>query len=151
MSIDIAVAIFFRYIVNRSLAFPDEVALFSMIWLVFLGSSVLMSNWEHIRISVLRMWMPRLMQISLAFLDKILILILLLFIIYHGFIIVHSGFNQLSIGLGISTKWVKLSIPVGGILMVLNLIVLMINDLIQLWRKNFEYFILKDVEEGEDV
>ena len=47
------VGVLFRYIVNRPIAWQEEVSVVLMVWLVFLGSSVVAKKSTHIRIDTL--------------------------------------------------------------------------------------------------
>src|SRR5436309_8428292 len=50
----------FRYVFNSSLFWAEEAAIYAMVCLAFLGSSVLLEDWSHIGINaVLRAVPPR--------------------------------------------------------------------------------------------
>ena len=45
--------VFFRYVLNSSLQWSEELAVWGMIWMVFVGSVLLMRRSEHISITTL--------------------------------------------------------------------------------------------------
>ena len=42
--------VFFRYVLNSSLQWSEEASIWAMIWMVFIGSVVVVRRWEHIYI-----------------------------------------------------------------------------------------------------
>jgi TRAP-type C4-dicarboxylate transport system permease small subunit len=49
----VVLQVFFRYVLNRSLFWSEELVRFALIWSVMLGSAVVAYRGEHIRIDVL--------------------------------------------------------------------------------------------------
>src|SRR5207249_1344762 len=47
------VQIFYRYVLNTSIVWSEEVATWCLVWLVFLGSAAIMRRWEHVHIPML--------------------------------------------------------------------------------------------------
>ncbi len=140
LTIDITMQVFFRYVLNNSLQWSEELGVYLMIWMVFLGSSVLMKNLEHVSINVLIKRLPYGMMVFLTFFMRILILLFLGIVIFYGFKVFGSGFTGSSPSIGFSTKWVKLAIPVGGILMGIDTIQLIVKEVGHFAKKNRDYF-----------
>lgn len=121
--------ILFRYLYNASILWSEEICMLGLTWVVFLGSVVLTRNWAHVRVPLLvESVRPRLsrvlelaaMTISLAF---------LVFLAWLGFDAFNQGFHRTSPMLGISTRWIKLAIPVGAAMMAFLTLVLIVETL----------------------
>lgn len=144
ITVDILLQVFFRYVMNNSLQWSEELGVFIMIWMVFLGSSLLMKNSEHIKITVLIRLLPWWLKVSLNIFSRIVCLGFLAFVTYHGFKVFMSGVNATCPSIGISTKWVKVAIPIGAILMSIDAIRLLVKDIKNLLQGNRENFIERE-------
>ncbi len=135
--------VFFRYVLNSSLLWAEEVGVYAMVWLTFLGSSLLLRDWGHIGINVLLRKAPDRARALLVFCVEAAVFAFLLFLAYYGTTTAIFGFSRRSPSMGFSTWWLKLSVPVGAVLMTLNLIELIAAD-IRHWRqgdvRHFERF-----------
>jgi TRAP-type C4-dicarboxylate transport system permease small subunit len=54
----VVLQVFFRYVLNRSLFWSEEVVRFALVWSVMLGSAVVAYRGEHIRIDALDAVLP---------------------------------------------------------------------------------------------
>src|SRR3989454_3233313 len=52
------VQIFYRYVLNTSIVWSEEVATWCLVWLVFVGSAAIMRRWEHVHIPMLIRRLP---------------------------------------------------------------------------------------------
>jgi C4-dicarboxylate transporter DctQ subunit len=138
MSLVVIVQVFSRYIFNFSFVWAEELVRYLMIWMVMLGSALVQSRNEHIRIDFFPMLAGprgrRLMEIAF----RLATLFFLGIIAYKGFQI--SYFNRLfeSSGLRISMFWPTLAIPIGAICIGLYTIGGLMRDVYQLfaWPKS---------------
>ena len=137
------VQVFFRYVLNSSLLWAEEVGIYAMVWLTFLGSSLLLREWGHIGITVLLRTVSHRTRVTLLFAIETLMLLFLIFLAYYGTTTAVFGFSRRSPFMGFSTWWLKLAIPVGAVLMLLNLVEQIVAD-IRHWRagdvRHFERF-----------
>lgn len=133
----------FRYLLNSSLLWAEEVGIYAMVWLTFLGSSLLLREWGHIGITVLLRRASHPVRVALLFAIEALMLLFLVFLAYYGTTTAVFGFSRRSPSMGFSTWWLKLAIPVGAVLMTLNLVEQIVADVIH-WRRgdvrHFERF-----------
>ena len=53
------IGVFYRYVLNASLAWSDEVAILAFIWTIFLFSSALVRDFGHVRVALLLDALPR--------------------------------------------------------------------------------------------
>jgi len=116
MSFIVVVQVFSRYLFNYSFVWAEELVRYLMIWMVMIGSALVQSKNDHIRIDFFpRRAGPRgrrLMETVFRFCT----LLFMAVITYKGFQAAY--FNRLfeSSGLRISMFWPSLAIPLGGIL-----------------------------------
>lgn len=133
--------VFFRYVVNSSLSWSEELSVWSLVWLVFIGSVVLIRNWEHINIPTFVNWLPLKLRPYVIIAARCLSIAFLVTMTYLGFEMILFGFHADAPVLHLSTKWAKLSIPTGGALMCLFALSVLLKDLIRLWRRDYRYFV----------
>jgi TRAP-type C4-dicarboxylate transport system permease small subunit len=132
--------VFFRKVLNSSLQWSEELSLFGLVWLVLIGAVVLMRNWEHINIPTFIRLLPAKRRAWFIGLSKVATIIFLAILVWYGFDVFFQNFHGTSPTLGISTKWAKLSIPVGSLLMVIFAINTMLRDAVEYHRKNYDHF-----------
>lgn len=132
--------VFFRYVVNSSLSWSEELSVWSLVWLVFIGSVVLIRNWEHINIPTFVNWLPLGLRPGVVIVAKCLSIVFLATMTYLGFEMILFGFHADAPVLHLSTRWAKLSIPVGGALMCLFALGVLLKDLVRLWRRDHRHF-----------
>jgi TRAP-type C4-dicarboxylate transport system permease small subunit len=114
--------VFFRYVLNSSLQWSEELSISTMIWVVFLGSAVLVRGWQHIAVTAFVKMLPLRMQGIAYIVAKTLSLVFLAVMTYYAFVIFFGPIHATSPSLGISARWAKLSLAVGGVLMMLAIL-----------------------------
>ena len=111
-----------RYAFGKSLYVTEELTRYLMVWMVFLGSSLAFRENSHITIEILvnrfhgrsRSWWNLIAQV--------LLLTFLIFIIIEGIIPLTFQMRQIVPSLGVPMFWFYLAIPVGGVVMILNIL-----------------------------
>lgn len=138
MSLVVIVQVFTRYVFNFSFVWAEELVRYLMIWMVMLGSALVQSKNEHIRIDFFPMLAGARGRRVMEVFFRLATLIFLVIITYKGFKI--SYFNRLfeSSGLRISMLWPTLAIPLGAISIGSYTIIGMVQDIYQLcsWSKS---------------
>lgn len=132
--------IFCRFVLNRSLIWSEEVSTWSMVWVVYLGSAVLMRRAEHVSIPIFVRLLPLTLRIPAIMLGRALTLACVLFVTWYGVALIASGFHLTSQTTGINTRWVKLCIPIGMGMMSLFALGLLLQDFRQLRRRELAHF-----------
>jgi TRAP-type C4-dicarboxylate transport system permease small subunit len=112
-----ALQVFFRYVLNSSLSWSEEVSIWALVWLVFIGSVVLMREWEHINIPTFVNLLPLRFRPYVIIVAKGLTLLFLAVVAVLGYEMVSKGYHADAPVLHLSTRWAKLSIPLGATLM----------------------------------
>ncbi len=132
--------VFFRYVLNSSLQWSEELALFGLVWIVWIGAVVLMRNWEHINIPTFIDLVPKEYRFWFISLSKIATMVFIALLIWYGFDVFTQNFHGRSPSLEISSKWAKLSIPVGAAFMMVFGLNTMLRDVIEYRRGNHDHF-----------
>ena len=100
--------VFGRYLLDSPIVWSSEVALVAFIWLVYLGAVGVAGRGGHIAVDVLTTRLPHRAQAVLATVTQLLILAVLGYLAYYGFIYFFEGrFTSLP-GLGLSKRFVEL-------------------------------------------
>lgn len=132
--------VFFRKVLNSSLQWSDELSVVLMIWLVFIGAAIVMRNWEHISISIFVNLLPIRSRRYLIVFAKIATIAFLALLFYYGVSVFNATFHANILSLGLSTKWAKLAVPVGGVLMLVFAVYAAARDVVEIRRGNLDHF-----------
>ncbi|NEU31074.1 TRAP transporter small permease [bacterium LRH843] len=127
MTFFICTQVFYRYALNESLSWTEELARYLGIWIVFLGTSIATGRREMIAVEAIVQFIPR--KIETIFRTTVLFLsvILCFYLIVYGVSMVQEVATQKSTALRIP-MWIPYSsIPVGATLILLNLTSLLIR------------------------
>lgn len=119
----------FRFVIESSLAFPDEVIRYTFIWVVALGSAVAFRRNAHAAIGVVVECLPdglkRLALLTATMASALFFAILL----YHGTILTNRVVPQISPALEVSMAWVYAAVPVGGFFLLVFAVELLLRQL----------------------
>lgn len=135
-----AAQVFFRYVLNSSLQWAEELSVYTLIWLVFIGSVTLVRGWRHITITAFVDMLSFRARAWCFVVAKLLSLAFILVLVYWGFQLVSLPVHASSPSMGFSTRWVKVAIAVGAVLMALFAINEIVRDLAALRRRDREHF-----------
>lgn len=114
-----------RYAFNQSILWSEEICMMGLTWMVFLGSVALTRDWAHVRVPLVVESLGRRIQRPLEVTAQLISLGFLICFAWFAYDTVSQSFHRTSPMLGISTRWIKLAIPVGATLMaVLTLVVI---------------------------
>lgn len=120
MVFTVLLGVFFRYILHSSLSWSEELARYLMIWAALLSISIGIRDKEHVGIQLIIRKMPIKYAKVINFFVNVIILFFLGVLSYKGMFLAIKAIPQLSLGLGISMFWALLSIPVSGILAIIQ-------------------------------
>ena len=132
--------VFFRYVLNSSLQWSEEASIWAMIWMVFIGSVVVVRRWEHIYIPTVVKLLPIKIRSLVIVFTKILVLIFLCVLCWYGWGIVTGHSNAFSHNIGVSTAWAKASVPIGCAMMVVITSGAIAEDLEAIFKKDWSRF-----------
>lgn len=113
-------AVFFRYVLNESIIWAEELARYLFVWLAFLGSALALKNRMHIGLDLIISSLPPKSKTVMEGLITVLVGVFLVFVITASVTVVEVTMRQRSSALGIPMGMVYLAIPVGCSLMLLS-------------------------------
>lgn len=116
--------VFMRYIMNNSLAWPEELSRYIFIWFTYIGVSYAIHKGVHLHIDLLFNYVSKSVKKVFETISDILFLLFLVVAIYGGIEVTNSLFasQQTSPGLGLTMAFVYLALPVGSALGVIRII-----------------------------
>jgi TRAP-type C4-dicarboxylate transport system permease small subunit len=135
-----AAQVFYRYVLNDSLLWSEEVSVWVMVWMVFLAAPVLTLHNEHVTVTAALQPLPARLQPYFIILAKLLTLIFLVFLAWYGWKVFNQSFHRVSPTMRISSKWSKLALAFGGVLMTVMCLASLARDMIALRRGDKDHF-----------
>lgn len=107
-----------RYVFNFSLAWADELSRFLFIWIIFIGAALAYFRDEHIAVGYLVERLPRRTAYAVDLLKELLVLLVLGVLIWGAWqaMVASPGRSAL---LGVPMNWVRASVPIAAVMMVL--------------------------------
>ncbi|MDK2821873.1 MAG: TRAP-type transport system small permease protein [Clostridia bacterium] len=124
--------VFRRYVLNSALLWPEEVSRYLQIWLTFCGSAVALRKGEHVGVEAIIRLVPERIQLLIRVLFKIFVAIFLIVFIKFSWVVAFKNMRSTSMALGISLFWVRVALPVGGILMLIAQLGNIFNDFLRI-------------------
>lgn len=121
--------VFMRYVVNNSLAWPEELTRYIFIWFAFVGVSYAVRKNAHLRIDILFNYIPDKIRKLFETISDIIFIGFSLIILVGGISVFNSLLDtmQTSPGLNLPMAFVYLSLPVGFGLTIIRLIQSIVN------------------------
>lgn len=128
----ISLQVFCRYVLNSALIWPEELTIFLMSWMTFIGAAIALRSWEHIGIDFFVRKLSDKMRTITKIIVRVLVLFFVLFLLVTGILLVASSSHMISEALRISLVWPRLSVPVGAALMLIHVVHLTYRDVYEL-------------------
>ena len=145
----VSTSIFFRYVLNNSITWSEEIAKYLMVWMVFVGAPVAMVQSRHIAIEMFpNLFRPRI-RAFIFLIVNLLIVMTMGFWTYRGLTYTIGGMSQVmssfdKIPLGV----VFASIPFGSCIMMIISFQISLNQiLVIIDPEKYEDRKIKTVEE----
>lgn len=125
----IVVQVVLRFGFSHSLPWPEEAARYLMIWIVMLSGSLLVRDDQLVRVDFLdHLWSSRLMVWrNLTF--RLLLAVMLGVLVWQGWDQATFAMRRTTTALQISWFWVYLAIPVGGALMLIQMLARAVEEI----------------------
>ncbi|GHV57488.1 permease [Deltaproteobacteria bacterium] len=120
--------VFTRYVLNNSIFWTEELARFCYIWSTFLAASICTKKRSHAAVSIFFNLLPGQLKTKAAFILQLLVCFGALIMVVYGFKISAMTFSQPSPALSISMGIFYGSVPVGGLLIMIQSAIALIVD-----------------------
>lgn len=124
MSAIIVAQVFFRYVLNDSLSWSEELARYLFIWTIYIGISYGVKMDKHVAVDAVYSYMPKGVKKYYAMIAYALFLLFAVAIVYYGVTVVGMQISsgQVSPAMGLPMQYVYVAPVVGMVLTVIRLV-----------------------------
>lgn len=126
----VSVSVLLRYGFSLGIDWSEELSRYLMIWMGFLGASLALRNGAHVGVDMVRRALPRSIRRLVILTGSATCLGFFVVVAYQGIHLVGMVWPQPSLVLPVSMSWPYLAIPLGAILMIIQLVPITIRE----WR-----------------
>ncbi|MFA6506266.1 MAG: TRAP transporter small permease [Treponemataceae bacterium] len=123
MTVMIVLQVVFRYVLQSSLSFSEELARYMFIWSAFVGTAIALRSRSHVSIEIIVANLPKPIKRRAIAVTNSLSFIFYALLTIFGFIMMLDTAEQTSPALGISMALVYLCVPIAGFILMANVIV----------------------------
>ena len=123
-----------RYALNNSQAWTEELSRYLMIWAAFLGASLAVRSGAHVALEFLNDRLPFPASAMVRLLAKLIFGAFLAFVVWQGGYLISDTMDQASPVLGVPMGYVYAAVPIGCALMLLQLLYLIAEEFLRLFR-----------------
>jgi len=133
--VTVVIGVFFRYVLNNSLVWIEEIAKFTMVWLAFIGSPAAMDRGGHVAIEMISGRTKGTVRIIFVICIQIIIISCLVLLFWKGIDLAVKAIPQHSTAVTwLSMVWVYLAVPVGSFLMLPITIQRGLTDIVKVYK-----------------
>lgn len=125
MTLVVLLGVFTRYVLNDALAWVEELARYTMIWLSWLGGGLALRRGGHLAVEFVIDTLPANVRAMIVFAGRVAIFAFLAIVFWWGMQLTGRVSMQSTIALGISMQIPYAAIPVGTLLLGYHLVALM--------------------------
>jgi len=130
MTLVVFLQVFFRYVVNAPLSWPEETARIMIVWLSFVGGYMAMREDKHLGFGLLVDKLPVALQKAVGVVGRIFVVIFLLVVVREGYTFAMSNVDVPMPYTDISTGiWVYSVFPIAGVLMLMQSVLDVIREI----------------------
>jgi TRAP-type C4-dicarboxylate transport system permease small subunit len=106
-----------RYLLHISVSWPEELARYLLVWLMFLGGAAAGARLQHITVDMLTSVCPRGVRAVLSGIATVGSILAIAILVWAGRALFGPAGLTVSPATGIEMRWVYAAIPVGGALL----------------------------------
>ena len=117
ITVIVALGVFFRFVLNNSLPWTEEVAKFVMVWLAFIGAPVVLKEGGHIAIDVVPARLPSPLGPIVMMLIQLIVMVVLGVLVFQGWALAWNALPQIATTVDVSLFYIFLAVPIGSALM----------------------------------
>ena len=118
----VSYVVFGRFVLNKTPRWGEEFSLLCMVWFCLLSASMAERNRAHIGVKLNKFFLPPKGIYVIEIINHLIKIGIALFMIVAGFQLVNTTRGGILPGLGISSAWLYLSVPISGIFFLFTLI-----------------------------
>ncbi len=121
--------VFCRYVFNSALSWPEEMNIFFMAWLTFVGSSIALKQSAHIGVDLFINFLPAKVRRLILTIGHCFMFVFLLLLVDTGYSVAVMNLGNFSEALEIPLIIPRLSLVVGGLMMLLQMVYILFRDI----------------------
>ena len=137
-------AVWWRYVLNAPLAWPEQISRIFFVWTTFVGAAVLYRERLHVAIDMFVLMLPKRLQVAAVWLVEILLLVFNVALLVYGLQLSLNTLGQTYGALDISPATFYFAAPVSAAMMLLYFL----ERLIQARTRGIDTSHLAPVETG---
>jgi len=122
MIVNLAINVLTRYVFKFPIIWAEELGRYIMVWCAFLGMSIAVRDGDHVNITFIRRFFPRVVQKILFHLGNIIVFIFLVAVMLKSLEHMSTLAGQISPALQIPMSIPYMSVTVGMVAMILQLV-----------------------------
>jgi len=122
MTVVVLIGVFYRYVLGDARVWSEELARYTMIWMVLLTISVGVYRDQHVGLEIFVGLLPKKLQIVCLYISRIFMLIFMFILLYYGVPMARRALFESAMTMGVPMAVFVVSIPVGATLTVLQII-----------------------------
>ena len=134
ISVVVCAGVYWRYVLNNSLAWTEETAKFLMVWMVFTGIPIALKSGGHAAIDALPNALPVRARQMLYSLIYLVILVLMVVLIDQGWGFALNARTQNTATTQVSMMYVFGAMPFGGVIMFFVSLELLLKSIIGIFK-----------------
>ncbi|RSK55158.1 TRAP transporter small permease [Bacillus canaveralius] len=127
--------VFARYILKAPLVWSEEVIRYLMIWIVMLGTAIVLRKGLLISVETVLHMVPIKVKKALEIIIILVNIVFLFILIRYGFSIMEVLNSQKAGALDIPVAWTYAAVPVGAVLAIINCIVVLLEVIFNLKKE----------------
>lgn len=130
MTLIVFVQVFYRYVLNHPLSWPEETARVLIVWLSFVGGYMALRENKHIGFNLFVKKLPENARRVVEIVGRVLVIFFLIVVIWQGWIFAHKSLSILMPYTGISVGWFVYSVfPVSGVLLLAQSLIELVHSI----------------------
>lgn len=118
----VAAAVFWRYVLNDSIVWAEELARYLFVWVSFLGGGLGVGTNIHVGVDSAVELLPRVPKLVVQIVMELLIVVFTVTLIYAGWQFMMFGMRSDALLLPIKMGHVYMAVPAGGFVMLVNVL-----------------------------
>ncbi|MHA6260769.1 TRAP transporter small permease [Sporosarcina sp. CAU 1771] len=129
LSLAVFAQVIFRFVLELPLSWSEELAVYCLVWITFLGAAYALSLKAHIGVDFFVDRFPASLKKVFLVIAAIASFSFYIILIIQGYDLVQSSMSQTSPVMKIPMGLIYLVIPLSGLFLIINLIHLLVKDL----------------------
>ncbi|MBE1555536.1 TRAP transporter small permease [Sporosarcina limicola] len=130
MTVIIFWQVFSRYVAGSSLSWSEELSRFLMIFMVLIGSSLALRDGKLIAVDIVQDSLKGKVRKWVKVITHLISIVFYIILFVYGLNVAEKFGNQVAPGTHISMYFIYLSLPIGGLLLLINAITCILEEFI---------------------